>query len=252
MPQKKGAVVLLSGGLDSSTTLAIAREQEFDVYALTIYYGQKNPLELQRAEQIAAQYGVVEHKTITIDLRTFGGSSLTSDREIERDRSLEEIGRQIPSTYVPARNTLLLSYALAWAEVLQVRDIFIGVNAMDTSGYPDCRPQFIEAFTALANVATKLGTELGQTITIHAPLQNLSKAQIIKEGLRLGIDYSITNTCYDPAPDGIACGTCDACILRQRGFHELRLIDPLPYAKALPPPWEETATAKNKGNLAGS
>ena len=229
----KKAVVLLSGGLDSTTTLAIAKNRGFEIYALSFDYGQRNRYELQRAAAIAQVYAVKEQKEVSIDLRAFGGSSLTSDAPVERGRSAAEIGQSIPSTYVPVRNTVFLTYALAWAEVLDASDIFIGVNAVDTSGYPDCRPEYIAAFSRLANLATKLGTELGREIVVHAPLQELTKAEIIKTGLEYGVDYSLTNTCYDPGDQGIACGTCDACLLRQQGFLQLDLVDPLPYVTRL-------------------
>lgn len=226
------AIVLLSGGLDSTTALAIAASQGFATYAMTFDYGQKNRYELMRANTIAETYGVIEHRIVQLELGTFGGSSLTTTAPVER-RPEAEIGRAIPSTYVPARNTLFLSFALAWAEVLEVSDIFIGVNAIDTSGYPDCRPEFIRAFETLANTATKLATESGRRIKIHAPLQEMTKSDIIKVGVELGVDYSMTNTCYDPTLDGLACGTCDACVLRQRGFYQAGLIDPASYAVRL-------------------
>jgi 7-cyano-7-deazaguanine synthase len=227
------AIVLLSGGLDSTTALALAKSDGFEVYAMSFDYGQKNRFELERASLIAERYSVVEHKKVLLDLRVFGGSSLTTNTPIEKNRSFTEIGRGIPNTYVPARNTLFLSYALAWADVIGAADIFIGVNAIDTSGYPDCRPEFIAAFGKLANLATKMGTEGGRKITIHAPLQNLTKAQIIERGTALGVDYSLTNSCYDPLPDGAPCGSCDACLLRQKGFYDAGLVDPLPYQKRL-------------------
>lgn len=225
------AVVLLSGGLDSTTTLAIAKAQGFSLYALTVDYGQRNRFEVLRAREVAERIGVVEHKIIAIDLRTFGGSSLTSDLAVEKNRSVDELGDKIPTTYVPVRNILLLSYALAWAEVLNASDIFIGVNCIDTSGYPDCRPEFIDAFAAMANLGTKLGTELGVRISVHAPLQDLNKGQIIRLGLQLDVDYGITMTCYAPLNDGTACAECDACILRKRGFAQAGITDPIRYAK---------------------
>jgi 7-cyano-7-deazaguanine synthase len=225
--EQRPAVVLLSGGLDSTTVLAYAARQGYALYALSFDYGQKNRFELERAEAIARAAGVCDHRKVHIDLRAFGGSSLVSDRPVERGRALEEIGRGIPSTYVPVRNTLFLSYALAWAEVLEAVDIFIGVNAVDTSGYPDCRPEFIQAFQSLANLATRLGTEGGRPIVVHAPLQRLNKAEIIRLGTELGVDYGMTNTCYDPLPGGVPCRTCDACILRARGFAEAGIVDPL-------------------------
>jgi 7-cyano-7-deazaguanine synthase len=231
--KNKKAIVLLSGGLDSTTTLALAKSEGYEVYAISFDYGQKNRFELERAAVIAELWGVVQHKKVLLDLRVFGGSSLTTSTPIEKNRSFTDIGHGIPNTYVPARNTLFLSYALAWAEVIEAADIFIGVNAIDTSGYPDCRPEFIAAFGELANLATKMGTAGGQRITIHAPLQNLTKAQIINLGAALGVDYSLTNSCYDPLPDAIPCGSCDACMLRQKGFYEAGLVDPLPYQKRL-------------------
>lgn len=224
MSELKPAIVLLSGGLDSTTVLAIAKSQGFRPYALSFDYGQKNRFELIAAARIAEEQGVAQHKVIKLDLRSIGGSSLTTDLQVETNRPLSEIGKKIPSTYVPVRNTLFLSYALAWAEVLTCADIFIGVNAIDTSGYPDCRPEYIDAFVRLANLATKLGTELGREIKIHAPLQTLSKVQIIERGLELGIDYSKTSTCYQAAMDGTPCGECDACILRNQAFRELGLV----------------------------
>ncbi len=225
----------MSGGLDSTTTLAIAKNQGFVLYALSFDYGQKNRFELKRAEEVALRIGVEEHKKLLLDFRPIGGSSLTTALPVERNRPFEEIGRQVPSTYVPARNTLFLSYALAWAEVLEALDIFIGVNAVDTSGYPDCRPEFIASYNTMANLATRLSTELKQEIVIHAPLQNLSKAEIVKLGVSLGVDYRLSNTCYDPLPEGEPCGSCDACILRQKGFYEAGYLDPLPYTNRLQP-----------------
>ena len=221
------AVVLLSGGLDSTTVLAIAQSKNFCVHALSFDYGQRNRYELEHAAEVARRYEVKNHLQVKIDLRVFGGSSLTSSAALETNRTPEQIGHNIPSTYVPVRNTIFLSYALAWAEVLGCTDIFIGVNAVDTSGYPDCRPEFIQAFGKLANLATKLGTELNREIKIHAPLQELTKGGIIKLGLELGVDYSMTHTCYDPKTGGAPCESCDACILRARGFEEAGIKDPL-------------------------
>lgn len=235
-PAKK-AVLLLSGGLDSSTTLAIAQAEGFEIYALSFDYGQRNQFELKAAAALAESKGVVEHRVAHIDLRTFGGSSLTSELAVEKNRSLEQIGQGIPATYVPVRNTLFLSFALAWAEVLDARDIFIGVNEVDTSGYPDCRPEFIQAFENLARLATRMGCEEedpNNRIRIHAPLQQLGKKEIIERGLALGVDYSLTSTCYDPGETGEACGTCDACILRQRAFYALDTLDPIAYQQRLP------------------
>ena len=218
------AVVLLSGGMDSATCLAIARAQGFSCYALSFRYGQRHALELEAAARVAAAQGVAEHRTVEIDLRSFGGSALTADISVPKDRSEAEIGAGVPITYVPARNTIFLSYALAWAEVLDARDIYIGVNALDYSGYPDCRPEFIAAYQATARLGTRL-TDL----TVRAPLVRYSKSEIIAKGNSLGVDYSITRTCYDPLPDGTACGHCDACLLRLRGFALLGLADPAPY-----------------------
>ncbi len=228
---KGKAVVLLSGGLDSTTTLAIARAAGFEAYALTVFYGQKNRLELERAALIAKHFAVCEQRVLQIDLSVFGGSSLTTEATIERHRHREEIGSNIPSTYVPARNTILLSLALAWADSLRARDIFIGVNAIDSSGYPDCRPEFIHAFSHLAQLATRTGIEDGAPFQIHTPLATLSKSEIIRRGLELGVDYSLTITCYEPTAEGLSCGVCDSCTLRQLGFQELGLVDPLPYAR---------------------
>ncbi len=227
MSSARRAVILLSGGLDSTTVLAVAKQQGFDCYALSFDYGQRNRYELERAAVIARKYEVSEHRSVLLDLRVFGGSSLTSNSPLEQNRELSEIGKGIPSTYVPVRNTLFLSYALAWAEVLEATDIFIGVNAVDTSGYPDCRPEFIQAYEKLANLATKLGTELGRKIVIHTPLQEKTKREIILWGLELGVDYGLTNTCYDPLAGGTPCRRCDACILRAKGFEEAGAVDPL-------------------------
>ncbi len=223
------AVVLLSGGLDSATALAMAKAEGFESYALSFRYGQRHAGELEAAREVAARQGVAGHVVAEIDLRLFGGSALTGDLAVPKGRSMEEMGTGIPVTYVPARNTIFLAYALGWAEVLGASDIFVGVNALDYSGYPDCRPEFIEAFERLANLATKAGTEGGRRWTIHAPLIALTKREIIGRGLALGVDYSITRTCYDPAPGGEACGECDACLLRLRGFRENGIEDPAPY-----------------------
>ncbi|MDB5074969.1 MAG: 7-cyano-7-deazaguanine synthase QueC [Chloroflexi bacterium] len=226
---KHPAVVLLSGGLDSTTVLAIAKERGFEPYALTFRYGQRHEGEIQAAKRVAEHLGVAEQVIVDIDLRLFGGSALTSDIAVPKGRAVEDMGEGIPVTYVPARNTIFLSFALAWAEVLGADDIFIGVNALDYSGYPDCRPEYIEAYQRMANLATKAGVEGNQRLTIHTPLIALSKAQIVREGLRLGVDYGITLTCYDPSADGRACGECDACLLRQKGFAENGMADPAPY-----------------------
>lgn len=216
----KKAVLLLSGGLDSATTLALAREQGFEVYALSFRYGQRHAVELEAARRVAKALGAREHKIADIDLRLFGGSALTDDIAVPKGRSEHEISHGIPITYVPARNTIFLSFALAWAEVLKAYDIFIGVNALDYSGYPDCRPEFIEAFEKTANLATAYGVEASQNIRIHTPIIRLSKAEIIREGLRLGVDYSMTISCYDPSPEGKPCFHCDSCQLRAKGFTE--------------------------------
>jgi 7-cyano-7-deazaguanine synthase len=227
--QLGNAIVLLSGGLDSATTLAIAKAKGFQIHALSFRYGQRHQLELEAAQRVAAAFRVKQHIVLDIDLRRFGGSALTADIPVPKDRRLEQMSDGIPVTYVPARNTIFLSYALAWAEVLPSTDIFIGVNALDFSGYPDCRPDFVESFQLTANLGTRLGTELHRRIRIHAPLIELTKAQIIREGLRLGVDYSTTLTCYDPTADGEACGACDSCKLRLKGFAELGRDDPVSY-----------------------
>lgn len=229
MQAKPKAVVLLSGGLDSTTTLAIAKSQGFEPYALTFRYGQRHAFEIEAARQVTTSFGVTQHVIAEIDLRLFGGSALTSDITVPKGRPIEEMAHGIPVTYVPARNTIFLSFALAWAEVLGANDIFIGVNALDYSGYPDCRPEFIEAYQRMANLATKAGVEGRQHLTIHTPLIHLSKAQIIQKGLELGVDYALTSSCYEPSPQGEACGQCDSCLLRRKGFAENRLTDPIPY-----------------------
>lgn len=221
------AVVLLSGGLDSTTVLAIAKSQGFEPCALSFRYGQRHAIELERAKQVAEAMGVKNHVVAEIDLRVFGGSSLTSEAEVPKDRPAEEMGHGIPSTYVPARNTIFLSFALAYAEVLGSSDIFIGVNALDYSGYPDCRPEYIEAYERMANLATKAGVDGKSKLKIHAPLSHMTKADIIRKGLELGVDYSITSSCYDPGPHGEPCGRCDSCQLRAKGFAEAGLKDPL-------------------------
>lgn len=220
------AVVLLSGGLDSTTTLAIAQQQGFTVYALTFRYGQRHDIEIAAARRIAEQFGITQHVVAEIDLRQFGGSALTSDIAVPKAREMSEMTEGIPVTYVPARNTIFLSFALAWAEVLEANDIFLGVNALDYSGYPDCRPEYIAAFQVMANLATKAGVEGRQRLTIHTPLIALSKAQIIRRGLDLGVDFALTVTCYDPSPSGVPCGQCDACQLRSKGFAENGMADP--------------------------
>jgi 7-cyano-7-deazaguanine synthase len=222
------AVLLLSGGLDSTTLLAVARRDGFDVHAMTFRYGQRHANEIDAARRVAARFGVRDHVVADIDLRTFGGSALTSDSiDVPRDRDVGEHG--VPVTYVPARNTIFLAFALAWAEVLGAADIFIGVNALDYSGYPDCRPEYIEAFERMANLATRAATEGSLLLRIRAPLINLTKAQIIQVGTSLGVDYAVTQSCYDPDATGAACGHCDACQLRLKGFAEAGIADPARY-----------------------
>ena len=231
---EKRAVVLLSGGLDSTTTLAMAKADGFEPYALSFRYGQRHEDEIECARRVASSMGVADHAIVDIDLRLFGGSALTDAIDVPKGRSADEMEDDgIPVTYVPARNTVFLSYALAWAEVLKASDIFIGVNALDYSGYPDCRPEYIEAYETMANLATKAGVEGETNMKIHVPLIALTKAEIIKRGLELGVDYCITQTCYDPA-DGMACGECDACTLRLRGFEQCGLSDPAPYRGSMP------------------
>ena len=229
MPAAGKAVVLLSGGLDSSTTLAIAQDAGFETYALTFRYGQRHEVEVEAARRVALQMGVAKHTVLDIDLRAFGASALTDDIPVPKGRSEQEIGEGVPVTYVPARNTIFLSFALAWAEVLDASAIFIGVNALDYSGYPDCRPEYIAAYQRMADLATRVGTDEGRPIEIRTPLIQLTKREIIQKGLALGVDYSITTTCYDPSPNGEACGRCDACLLRLKGFEEAGIVDPAPY-----------------------
>jgi 7-cyano-7-deazaguanine synthase len=227
----KAAVVLLSGGLDSTTCAAIARAEGFAVHALTVAYGQRHTAELAAARRVAAALAVAEHRVVALDLAGFGGSSLTdTGREVPKDRPLAEIGApgDVPSTYVPARNTVLLALALSWAEALGARDVFLGVNVLDASGYPDCRPAFVAAFEALANVATRAGAD-GERIRVHAPLIAMTKAEIVRRGVELGIDYGVTHSCYDPVGE-LACGRCDACQLRRKGFLEAGLPDPTRYS----------------------
>ena len=219
-------MVLLSGGLDSATALALAQAEGYECFALSFDYGQRHRIELQRAKEQAELRKVGKHVVVNIDLRTFGGSALTADIDVPKDRTEEHMAEEIPITYVPARNTVFLSFGLAWAEVLGANDIFIGVNALDYSGYPDCRPEFIAAYEAMANLATKAGVE-GQKLTIHTPLIDLTKAQIIQAGLEAGVDYAKTSSCYDPGEDGRPCRRCDSCKLRERGFEQLGRIDPL-------------------------
>lgn len=220
------AVVLLSGGLDSTTVLAIARSEGYEPHALSFRYGQRHSVELDAARRVASTLGVARHVVADIDLRVFGGSALTDDIDVPRHDSADDLEDGIPVTYVPARNTVFLSFALAWAETLGSSDVFIGVNALDYSGYPDCRPEYIAAFERMANLATKAGVEGRQHLKIHTPLINLTKAQIIERGLTLGVDYSLTHSCYDPDPVGRACGRCDSCLLRSRGFAQVGLEDP--------------------------
>ncbi len=228
------AVVLLSGGLDSATVLAIARADGFDCHALSFAYGQRHNFELDAARNVAAAARVADHRIATIDLGLFGGSALTDAKlDVPKDRPAEQMSLGVPVTYVPARNTIFLSFALAFAETIRAADIFIGVNALDYSGYPDCRPAYINAFNAMANLATAMATEHGKQITIHAPLIDLTKAQIIERGTALGIDYALTHTCYDPDEQGRACGHCDACQLRLQGFAEAGRTDPAAYAPAM-------------------
>jgi 7-cyano-7-deazaguanine synthase len=225
----RNAVVLLSGGMDSATTAAIARDQGFLVHALSFRYGQRHVVELEAARRVAQALGLTRHVVLDIDLRAFGGSALTDAIAVPKDRPLEAMSEGVPTTYVPARNTIFLAFALAFAETLAATDIFIGANAVDYSGYPDCRPEFLAAFQHMARLGTRIGSE-GAPLTIHAPLIELSKADIVRRGRALGVDFALTRTCYDPAPDGAACGHCDACLLRLKGFREAGLEDPAPYA----------------------
>ena len=229
MKQKK-AVVLSSGGLDSTTVTAIAKEKNFEIFSLSLFYGQRHSLEINAAKKVAAALDVKKHIIINTELDKIGGSALTDDIDVPKDRDIKKMGRNIPATYVPARNTIFLSFALAWAETLNSSDIFIGVNAMDYSGYPDCRPEYIEAFEKMANLATRAGVENRTLIKIRTPLMKMTKAQIIKKGIELGVDYSLTLSCYDPSPEGLPCGRCDSCILRRKGFKEAGLNDPVEYA----------------------
>ena len=227
MGTERKAVVLLSGGLDSATVLAIAKREGYELYALSFSYGQRHVWELAAAKRVAACVGVMQHRIANIDLRAFGGSALTDDIAVPKGRAPEEMSHGIPITYVPARNTIFLSFALAWAEVLGSSDIFLGVNALDYSGYPDCRPEYIAAFERMANLATKAGVEGRQHLTIHTPLIALTKAQIIARGIALGVDYALTSSCYDPSVSGAPCGACDSCLLRKKGFAENGIEDPL-------------------------
>ena len=220
--------MLVSGGLDSATALAIAKDEGYEPYAITFRYGQRHGVELEAAEKVVAAAGVADHIEVEVDMRRIGGSALTADIDVPKGREVEEMSEGIPVTYVPARNTVFLSFALAWAEVLEADHVFIGVNALDYSGYPDCRPEYIAAYEEMANLATKRGVE-GERLQIHTPLIDLTKAEIIRRGTELGVDYSITRSCYDPSPAGEACGGCDSCRLRLKGFAENGLSDPAPY-----------------------
>ena len=228
MTEPRKAVVLLSGGVDSTTALAIARSHGFEVYALSFRYGQRHEAEIGAARRVAAALGAARHLVVAFDLRAFGGSALTADIAVPKDRTPQDMTREIPVTYVPARNTIFLSFALAWAETLGSSDLFIGVTAVDYAGYPDCRPEYIEAFRRMADLATKAGVEGRQRLTIHTPLIRMTKAEIITTGLALGVDYGLTVSCYDPAPAG-ACGRCDSCVLRLKGFAEAGAKDPARY-----------------------
>ena len=226
------AVVLCSGGLDSTTIMAMAMSEGYAVYSLSFQYGQRHAYELSAAERVSRKLGAVRHLILPIDLRSIGGSALTDAIDVPKGRAESDMDAEIPVTYVPARNTIFLSYALAWAETIGAPDIFIGVNAVDYSGYPDCRPAFIQAFERMANLATKAGVE-GQPIRIQTPLMEMTKAQIIRKGLELGVDYGMTHSCYDPTPDGLACGACDSCVLRKKGFREAGVEDPTIYLVGL-------------------
>lgn len=231
MNTSEKAVILSSGGLDSTTVMAIARSQGFEIYSLSFDYGQRHVHELKAARRVAERFQAAKHLVIRIDLQAIGGSALTDNLEVPKSRDLEAMTAEIPVTYVPARNTIFLSYALAWAEVLQSSHIFIGVNAVDFSGYPDCRPEFIAAFEHMANLATKAGVEGRTRVHIRTPLMHLNKARIIQKGISLGVDYGITHSCYDPSADGLACGLCDSCLLRKKGFMEAGVPDPTQYQK---------------------
>jgi 7-cyano-7-deazaguanine synthase len=229
MNSARKAVVLSSGGIDSTTAMAIAKHEGFKIFSLSFFYGQRHAFELEAAQKVANAIGVTKHLVINIDLKQIGGSSLTDDIDVPKDRDEQEMTREIPVTYVPARNTIFLSFALAWAEVLKSSDIFIGVNAIDYSGYPDCRPEYIDAFERMANLATKAGVEGTTKIRIKTPLIRWTKAQIIQKGIELGVDYALTHSCYDPSPQGQACGRCDSCQLRKKGFKEAGVLDPTQY-----------------------
>jgi 7-cyano-7-deazaguanine synthase len=229
MNSARKAVILSSGGIDSTTAMAIARNEGFKIYSLSFFYGQRHAFELEAAQKVANAISATKHLVINIDLTQIGGSSLTDDIDVPKDRDEQEMTRGIPVTYVPARNTIFLSFALAWAEVLKSSDIFIGVNAIDYSGYPDCRPEYIDAFEIMANLATKAGVEGITKVRIRTPLIHLTKAQIIQKGIELGVDYALTHSCYDPSPQGLACGKCDSCFLRRKGFKEAGVTDPTRY-----------------------
>ena len=226
----KKAIVLCSGGVDSSTALAIAKAEGYELYALSFDYGQRHILEIEKAKEVANCFGVKDHRIMKVDLRQIGGSALTSDIQVPKDRSEDQISQEIPVTYVPARNTIFLSFALAWAEVIGAEAIFIGVNVLDYSGYPDCRPEYIHAFERLAHLGTKAGVEKKLHLEIMTPLIQMTKAQIIREGQKLGVPFHLTHSCYDPTSERKACGRCDSCILRKKGFEEAGLRDPIPYA----------------------
>jgi len=229
MSEQPKAVVLLSGGIDSTTTLAVAAEEGYHLYALTLRYGQRHEHEVEASRRVAERFKVARHLILPIDLRTFGGSALTDDLPVPKGRNPQQMHEDIPITYVPARNTIFLSFALGWAEVLGSSDIFIGVNAVDYSGYPDCRPEYIKAYERMANLATRAAVQERRKLAIHTPLIDLSKPEIIRRGLALGVDYSLTTSCYDPSPDGLACGECDACLLRRKGFADAGAADPTQY-----------------------
>jgi len=227
------AILLLSGGVDSTTTAAIALHEGFEVHALSVRYGQRHAVELEAARRVAERLGIRRHVIVDLDLRAFGGSALTADVPVPKDTPLAEIGARIPATYVPARNTIFLSLALAWAETLGARDLFFGANALDYSGYPDCRPEYLEAYARMADLATRAGVEGGVRLRIHAPLLRLTKAEIVARGVALGLDYGMTSSCYEPAADGAACGRCESCLLRLKGFAEAGMPDPARYQAAL-------------------
>ncbi len=231
MDTNRKAVILLSGGVDSTTAMAFAKQEGYEIFGLSFRYGQLHTLELEAAQRVAKALGAKEHLMIDIDLAKVGGSALTDQIDVPKARTEKEMARDIPATYVPARNTIFLSLALAWAEVLEASDIFIGVNALDYSGYPDCRPEYIEAFERMANLATKMGVEGRTQIKIRTPLIHMTKSEIIQKGIELGVDYSMTHSCYDPSSDGTACGQCDSCLLRKKGFREAGIKDPIDYER---------------------